>query len=184
MHQDQVTRSQILRCLNELEKSHAATQLENRKQWRHLYNIDKPLEVSEDEGETVDNERFGGYEGSSVASQDAIVNSEILRQLRDLKSTNSALRQNQTETMRQLLSLESTNANLQSEVKSLRYQINGVERRVPYEGHVDHCIKMHAVKKDRKASERVVTILQGVLYGVCLVAVSSLFWYVVFRYLR
>lgn len=121
MHQDQVTPSQILRRLNELEKSHTATQLEDRKQWRHLYNIDKPLKVLEDEGETVDNERFGGYEGSSVTSQDAAANSEFLRQLRNLKSTNCALRQNQTETMRQLLSLKSTNANLQSEVKSLQY---------------------------------------------------------------
>lgn len=82
---------EILRRLQELEKSHAATQLENKKQWQHLQRHDQTL------GHPKANIALLAHDDTgSKAAQDAIDNSEILRQIEELRSTVAALEQIKT----------------------------------------------------------------------------------------
>lgn len=82
---------EILRRLQELEKSHAATQLENKKQWQHLHRHDQALGHPRANIVHLAHDNTG-----SKPAQDAIDNSEILHQIEELKSTVAALEQIKT----------------------------------------------------------------------------------------
>ena len=62
---------EIMQRLKDLEKSHAATQLENKKQWQHLYRVDEVLVHP-----TTNTARPTQYDVGLKAAQDAVDNSE------------------------------------------------------------------------------------------------------------